>query len=73
MDVLWERQESRQKERCFIMLMQTQGNGAPCRIRTYDTRLRRPVLYPTELRALRLRRAAQNRPNSIFEKLKLSA
>ncbi len=27
-------------------------NGAPCRIRTYDTQLRRLVLYPTELRAL---------------------
>ena len=27
------------------------GNGAPGRIRTFDPRLRRPVLYPTELRA----------------------
>ena len=27
-------------------------NGAPGRIRTYDPRLRRPLLYPTELRAL---------------------
>ena len=26
-------------------------NGTPCRIRTYDLRLRRPLLYPTELRA----------------------
>lgn len=26
-------------------------NGTPCRIRTYDLRLRRPVLYPIELRA----------------------
>ncbi len=26
--------------------------GAPGRIRTYDPRLRRPLLYPTELRAL---------------------
>ncbi len=25
--------------------------GAPCRIRTCDLRLRRPLLYPTELRA----------------------
>ena len=28
-------------------------NGAPERIRTSDTRLRKPVLYPAELRALR--------------------
>ena len=27
------------------------GNGAPGRIRTCDPRLRRPLLYPTELRA----------------------
>jgi hypothetical protein len=27
------------------------GNGAPGRTRTCDPRLRRPVLYPTELRA----------------------
>ena len=27
------------------------GNGAPGRIRTCDPRLRRPMLYPTELRA----------------------
>ena len=26
-------------------------NGAPSRIRTWDLRLRRPLLYPTELRA----------------------
>ena len=26
-------------------------HGTPCRIRTYDLRLRRPLLYPTELRA----------------------
>nr|DAF23464.1 MAG TPA: hypothetical protein [Caudoviricetes sp.] len=26
-------------------------NGTPYRIRTYDLRLRRPLLYPTELRA----------------------
>lgn len=26
-------------------------SGAPCRIRTCDPRLRRPLLYPTELRA----------------------
>ncbi len=26
------------------------GNGAPGRIRTYNSRLRRPMLYPVELR-----------------------
>ena len=31
-----------------------QENGAPERIRTSDPRLRRAVLYPTELRALRV-------------------
>ena len=29
-----------------------QSNGTPDRIRTCDPRLRRPMLYPTELRAL---------------------
>ena len=28
-------------------------SGAPDRIRTYDLRLRRPLLYPAELRAQR--------------------
>lgn len=28
------------------------GDGAPCRARTCNPRLRRPVLYPVELRAL---------------------
>ncbi len=32
-------------------LIQGKQSGTPERIRTSDTRLRRPVLYPTELRA----------------------
>ena len=32
-------------------LAESLGNGAPAEIRTRDPRLRRPVLYPTELRA----------------------
>src|ERR1035437_7946990 len=37
------------------------GNGAPGRTRTCDPRLRRPVLYPPELRARTARPADRNR------------
>ncbi len=38
--------------------------GAPCRIRTCDLRLRRPTLYPAELRA----RKQRNHHNESVEK-----
>ena len=34
-----------------LCLFYTKLNGTPCRIRTYDPWLRRPMLYPAELRA----------------------
>ena len=38
--------------RKFCMIIILLSNGTPCRIRTCDPRLRRPMLYPAELRAL---------------------
>ena len=35
----------------FYLLAVPYGVGTPCRIRTRDLRLRRPLLYPAELRA----------------------
>ena len=40
-----EIRRKRRMRKCLFL------NGTPCRIRTYDLRLRRPLLYPTELRA----------------------
>ena len=37
--------------RKFCMIIILLSNGTPCTIRTCDPRLRRPMLYPAELRA----------------------
>ena len=42
-------------EKCVQMALES---GAPGRTRTYNPRLRRPVLYPVELRALGVWRAS---------------
>jgi hypothetical protein len=39
------------KWRFFAIHSRSRRDGAPGRIRTYDLKLRRLVLYPTELRA----------------------
>ena len=36
--------------------------GTPGAIRTHDTRIRNPVLYPTELRGLRMNLVKRDRP-----------
>jgi hypothetical protein len=48
---LGERLAPQVSPRCKLVANDSQKTGAPGRIRTFDPRLRRPVLYPPELRA----------------------
>ena len=59
-----------------------EGESTPGRIRTYDPRLRRPMLYPTELRALENKEYRQagferqpqlEEPTSVARRLKISS
>ena len=43
----------------FITCPEDQGHGTPGRTRTFNPRLRRPMLYPVELRALKSTRRVQ--------------
>tara|TARA_S200000501_G_scaffold155589_1_gene146782 strand:+ start:194 stop:376 length:183 start_codon:yes stop_codon:yes gene_type:complete len=38
------------KDRIIVLIIFSPVSGTPDRIRTYDPRLRRPLLYPAELR-----------------------
>lgn len=46
------------------------GDGTPCRIRTCDIRLRRPTLYPAELRARSTQTRISMRPYGRLSMLK---